>query len=447
MTSAPSSGTPANSTPATPPPSPSAEPSYPRDRSSDIQPSVLEQFDAMKETGVPGLRDTVEPTRSDIDISVVEQVERAEKAKAEAEKKKAEKKTAKATTADDADTEPEEGQDEAEAKPAEDEANADEQTTDQDQDGDADSDATGFLFMGKQYKTQKDAEQRVRTLQAKYNKLLKSGSDVNKAAWEWKREAERLSAQLSGRGNDANPPKTQAKPTPTTADPESDESVELLKSIPWDEIETLAEEKGLKYGMAQALLHIDRAHRRDLVKLKESLTKEQIEPMQNREKAKAEFAKVGQLWTAESRRLHANGKPLYPELTDANGRTPVQVAATAEQIARIWQTLSPEVRMTPRGFKTAVMLWREERAEARKADPDLTDDTDGVDDSGEFDSGDDGSTEVDRLVERTARRQNGDALSGKGGSPRPKPGSNRTTDFLDSIGNASQYIDGIGVKR
>ncbi len=226
-----------------------------------------------------------------------------------------------------------------------------------------------FQFMGKTYKTQADAENRMRTLESKLRQTSSEREQAIKVANQWRdfHEGENARASAaapggvapSGPAADPNAQTTpQAAPqsgaTPQPATPPAN----FAESFDWQTFSDLYSDpkRGPAYAMG-FLMQSQEAHASQRENaLVERLRQEYGPPIaqaqQTAQQQQAATTIVNMWNNASNLRDPDSGDLVMPELQDP---------AMKEEVAKLWLTYPPEFARTEQGMWSAYLTWRDWR--------------------------------------------------------------------------------------
>jgi hypothetical protein len=206
----------------------------------------------------------------------------------------------------------------------------------------ADPNAPPFTFAGKQYVTQAEAENFLRTQTGRVDALTKRTGEYASLTNAWMEYANGLQKQLDAAKGGQPPAQGNSS---TAAAPDSPNA--WIDGLDWAFYAQLSKENGAEYAghwLAQQLTERNDKH-------VEKLLEERFKPIATERRQQEEYQRVSTTFEAAAARTDASGAPLYPELTTAD-------EAVGQVVFDIWKSLPEQVRNTERGVVLAIAEYR-----------------------------------------------------------------------------------------
>jgi len=250
-----------------------------------------------------------------------------------------------------------------------------------------------FTFAGQQFQSREAAEQEVRTALGRYKSAQSEAAKQQKRADEAEkiaREAANLARAWQEHASGA-----QRQVTPQQTAPQEPEKP-WYDSLDWEFAQELAEEKGLQTGFYWLTQQMDNHYS----KLLDQRLEKALAPHNQRSQQAQLYTETMQTFRGVASEVTDAGAKRFPELSDHD---------QAEEIVRIWSTLDPSLRMTPRGVRMAVLEFRDANGIYPGQSAGLAEPA----------AGNGASQNVLRGAQRSALASS-EVLSGNG-SPRPAP--------------------------
>lgn len=213
-------------------------------------------------------------------------------------------------------------------------------------------------FLGEDFDSMEAVEQNVKSLRGQFKPLQQKAAQADQfraqlgqaaeSARAWKAEAERLQAELQGRGGSQPEPATKGDGPDDAADGD-------VPGVDWElyaEIKRLADEKGEGWR-AEQWLH--EQNEKIIQARVQKMLDERFEPVQQHAEKAALAEHTERLFGNLATYTNSDGSPAFPELSDERA---------AYEIGRMWASLGlpREAALSPQGAVAAIAMYRMAKA-------------------------------------------------------------------------------------
>lgn len=206
-------------------------------------------------------------------------------------------------------------------------------------------DAQPYTFDGKQYKSQADFENFVRSQNGRVSAQAKQLGEYASVSKAWIEYADSLKAENDRLKAGGSAPPTQGNSSPTT--PDQPAAPQGLDGLDWEFYAQLSKEQGPEYAAYWLAQRLDERAEARLNERLDAVEK----PRQAEQQAAAQHAKTAAAFDAVATKVDASGQPLYPELMSED-------EAVANGVMGIWKSLPRELQLTERGVVLAIGEYR-----------------------------------------------------------------------------------------
>jgi len=221
-----------------------------------------------------------------------------------------------------------------------------------------------YVFAGKEYESQEQAEQSFKSLQGQFKPLIEARDAAAYSANGWKQVADgqqariqQLEAELAAR---------QAPPQSQPAEQGQSAEQQAQADIDWDlyaVIRQAAEAEGNPWK-ADRWLH---EQMQEAIKAREAALRDELtKPYREAQARQQTLAEVEQLASSLAEYVNdSDGQPSFPELRDSR---------SAYMIGKLWQQmgLPPQYATTPQGMVAAIALYRMIESQSAQPSPEPT---------------------------------------------------------------------------